>query len=395
MTFTPHSTTSDDRPAVLHVLHTLRRAGAEVLVRDLVSRLAGRFRFVVAALDDGGPLADDLRRAGAEVHVVGRSPGFDWRCAAALRHTLLHSRIHLIHAHQYTPMTYAAAANLLAGRPARLLFTEHGRHYPDQRRLKRLLANRLFLAGRCDRVTAVGHAVASALVRFEGLDPRRIQVIHNGIDPASMAVPDPVSARSRIRRELAIADEVPVILQVGSLRPVKNHALALDALAELHRLGCPAHLLFAGDGPLAAELQQRAAQLNLQRYVRFLGSRDDVASLWCAADVGLLTSRSEGVSVALLECMAAGKVPVATDVGGNREIIDDSVTGLLAPSGDAPAIARSLFTLLIDPPLRHRMGLAGAQRVARYFHQSSMHRAYADLYDQLTGPATLGAHHAA
>lgn len=381
------NTPADPRPVVMHVLHTLQRAGAEVLVRDLSADLNNEFRSVVVALDGAGPLESELHQMEIPVHILDRREGIDWRCAWNLARLIRRHRIDILHAHQYTPLTYCAMARLLGAGGFRLVFTEHGRHYPDERRFKRVAVNRLALIPLCDRITAVGHAVAAALTKFEDIPADRIDVIHNGIDPARLADPDPQQTGEQIRHSLGLAARETVILQVGSLRPVKDHLTALHALAQLRCMNRRAKLLLAGDGPLRDELIHLCHRLDISDLVLFLGSRPDVAALWQAADIGLLTSRSEGVSVALLEGMAAGKPIVATDVGGNPEIVLDQVTGLLAPPGRPTAVAQSLARFIDDPSLRLAMGQCGAQRVAEHFNQARMHNAYRQMYRRLSPPA--------
>ena len=384
--YPPDSSPADPRPVVLHLLHTLQRAGAEVLVRDLVRDLKNEFRSIVVALDGAGPLESDFRALQVPVHVLDRRGGIDWRCAWNLARIIRQSRVDIIHAHQYTPLSYAAMARMLGSGATRLIFTEHGRHYPDQRRFKRVAANRLALIPMCDAITAVGHAVAEALTRFESIPADRIQVIHNGIDPDRLVVSNPLQTRIDLRRSLAISADEPVILQVGSLRPVKDHLVSLHAMAELRRRNYRTTLLLAGDGPLRDQLIHLTHRLEISESVRFLGSRCDVASLWQAADVGLLTSRSEGISVALLEAMAAGKPIVATDVGGNSEIVQHQITGLLIPPGQPTAAAQALHRILTDDSLATALGQTGAQRVTDHFHQSQMHAAYRQLYRRLSPP---------
>src|SRR5262249_41513611 len=135
---------------VCQVLHSLCVGGAEVLATRLARRLRSDYRFVFLCLDDLGSLGEELRREGFTVEVLGRRPGFDsrliWRMACFLRR----EQVDLLHAHQYAPFFYGIAARLLWRRPP-LLFTEHGRTFPDYPRSKRILANRLFLERR-DRV---------------------------------------------------------------------------------------------------------------------------------------------------------------------------------------------------------------------------------------------------
>ena len=373
---------NDERPVVMHVLHTLARAGTEVLVRDMVRGMSDGFRFVVAALDGRGPLGRELRAMGVPVHVLGRRPGFDGRCVGRLRRLMRRHRVGVVHAHQYTPWFYSALARWGAGGSAKLIFTEHRRHWPDRRRWKRLIANRV-LGRMTDRVTAVGEYSRRALIDYEGFGADRVEVIHNGIDCDALAKGDPDAGR-RVRGELGIDEAEPVILQVGSLRAVKDHATAIDALRGLHDRGCGAWLLLAGDGPLRDELETRAQEQGVAEHVRFLGDRGDVAALWQAADVGLCTSVSEGISVALLEAMAAGKAVVATDVGGNPEIVIGDQTGYLAGRGDVNGITDALYDLLGSVELRAGFGAAGRERAKAHFDEAKMHRLYSAVYEQLT-----------
>jgi L-malate glycosyltransferase len=281
-----------------------------------------------------------------------------------------------------------------------LIFSEHGRHYPDQRKLKRVLANKLLLLTKKDRVTAVGKFVADALVRNEGIAEKRIEVIYNGIDAARFAKRDDAQAvRSRVRGELRIHEQTPVVLQVARLHPVKDHATALRAMALLREFykstSIPEHkptLLLAGDGAERDRLVSLARELSLSTEgdhpaVRFLGVRTDVADLIAAADAFCLSSVSEGVSVTLLEAMACGQPIAATDVGGNGEVLgpDDLLpaAGLLSPRSDHASLAANLRTILSDAKVRSELSQAGPRRVAQRFSQQQMHAHYARLYESM------------
>src|SRR5947209_3520073 len=129
---------------VCQVLHTLQVGGAEMLAARLARRLRGRCRFVFACLDGLGTLGEQLRGEGFPVEVVGRRSGLDYRCALRLAKVFRRESVDLVHAHQYTPFFYTLLARLLCRRPP-VLFTEHGRHYPDYPRPKRMVVNRLLL----------------------------------------------------------------------------------------------------------------------------------------------------------------------------------------------------------------------------------------------------------
>ncbi len=383
--------TVDRRPLVAHVLHRLDVAGAEVLAAGLARQLAASpdhpYRFLFICLDGRGILGEQLAAEGFEVIQMDRRPGLDVALARRLGTLIRQRGVDLIHAHQYTPFFYAAVGRLPAARTP-ILFTEHGRHYPDHRRLRRVLANR-FLLRRHDRVTAVGDFVKAALIANEGIAAHRIDVIHNGIDPAPFGEIDPAArqaARDGLCRELQLDAATLVVLQVARFHPVKDHATAIEAFARVAPDVPQAMLLLAGDGPEREAMERLAADRGVASRVRFLGLRRDVPRLMQAADLFLLSSLSEGVSLTLLEAMATPLPIVATDVGGNREVVAHGTTGLLSPRRDAAALAENLTALLRDPARRDRMAAAARERFLAHFTQARMHQDYENAYRAILTP---------
>ncbi len=375
----PHA----QRPTIAHVLHRLYLAGAEVLAAALGRRLQDRYRFVYLCLDEVGPLGRQLSEEGFAVEDLRRRPGVDWSVAGRLRRCVEQHGIDLLHAHQYTPFFYAATARGLRATPP-VLFTEHGRHYPDHRRTKRVIANR-FLLRRADRVTAVGQFVKQALIDHEGIGSGRIEVVHNGIDPQIFEQACTPTARAAVRGEWGVADDQPVILQVARFHPVKDHATAIRALAGVVREVPNAVLVMAGDGDRLQEMEGLAQRLGVSGNTRFLGVRQDIPNLMAGADAFILSSLSEGISVTLLEAMAAGLAIATTDVGGNSEIVVEGQTGLLSPRADPEKLSQNLVRLLRDEDLRGRMGRAGRERLHECFTQHRMHGAYQAIYEQMLG----------
>lgn len=375
-------------PVIAHVLHRLYLAGAEVLAADLARKLRDRYKFVFACLDEAGPLGQLLSDEGFVVEAMDRKPGVDFACSSRLRTFFKEHQVDLIHAHQYSPFFYAANArgfwgNALSRPP--ILFTEHGRHYPDFRSPKRVIANK-FLLTRNDRVTAVGEFIKEALVKNEGIPAKRIEVIYNGIDPAKFDVAlnsTGASTRAQVRERLRIEPDRPVILQVARLHPVKDHVTSVAAMGYVVRDVPDALLLLAGDGVERERILGAAESVGVTKNIRLLGVRDDVPDLMAATDVFVLSSLSEGVSVTLLEAMASAKPIAATDVGGNGEVVSHSATGLLSGRGNAKTLGKNLVTLLRNPALCVQMGKAGRDRVVKKFHQRDMHNAYAKRYQQM------------
>lgn len=378
------------KPVIAHVLHRLYLAGAEVLAAALARQLRDRFEFIFLCLDEIGPLGEQLAQDGFQVVDLQRKPGVDWSVARRIRALVRERNIQLLHAHQYTPFFYAAASRGIVGslrsRP-RILFTEHGRHYPDVRKIKRVLANRLLLRGG-DRVTAVGRFVKQALVNNEGISEKRIAVVYNGIDADRFHIDTTGEHRALVRQELSIAADEPVVIQVARFHPVKDHDTGLRAFAQaahtLSHSGPPPLLLLVGDGELRQPMETLASQLGIADRVRFLGVRSDIPRLMAASDLFMLSSLSEGISVTLLEAMGVGLPIAATDVGGNAEVVAHNESGLLSPRGDAAALGQNLITLLSDVESRRSMGQAGRARLLATFTQSQMHNRYATIYQNIT-----------
>jgi glycosyltransferase involved in cell wall biosynthesis len=347
-----------------------------MLAARLARRLRGECRFVFVCLDALGALGQELRAEGFLVSVLARRPGVDWRSAVHLAQVLRRERVDLVHAHQYTPFFYTLLARVLCRRPP-ILFTEHGRHYPDFPRAKRIMANRLLLERR-DRVVGVGRAVRQALIDNEGLPPGRTEVIYNGVDTAGFA--NGGHDEAVIRREIGVGLHDLVILQVARLDYLKDHATAIRTVGRVavHHPGV--RLVLVGEGPEGDKIHALVNRHHVEANVRFLGLRKDVGRLLRAADLFLLTSISEGIPLTVIEAMAAGLPVIATRVGGLAEMVEDGTTGHLAPSGDDAALAGYILRLAGEPELRRAMGRRGQERARSVFSEGQMHGHYLALY---------------
>ena len=367
---------------IVHVVLGLDMGGLERVVLRLLARLdRRRWAPAVVALDEPGTLAPELRRIGVPLRVLGRAPGLDLDLARRLSGVVRDEGARLIHTHNASAHLYGAVAARLAalrgGRP-RGVHTKHGRNQPDHRR--RVLLNRLSSA-LSDRVVAVSDDAASVVVEIERVPAEKVVTIENGVDTREFR---PSAGVAAARARLGVPRDGFHVGCVARLAPVKDHRTLLEAFARLRARRRDAHLTLIGDGPERAALEERAALLDLDRAVTFAGERADVALLLAAFDVFALASRSEGVSLTLLEAAAAGLPVVATRVGGNEEVVIDGETGLLVPAADPGALAEALAALA-ERPDRATMGAAGRARVERRFSVERMARAYADLYAEVLG----------
>jgi len=366
---------------VLFVLHSLARAGTEMLVAEFVLNNRDRLKSAVVCLDHEGPLAEPLRNAGIDVHHTHRQQGIDLAQIPRIRTIIRQFRPRVIHCHQYTPFFYGTLAASSSGQ-GRVIFTEHGCNRTCNVGWKRRAGNQ-FLARYAARITAVCKCTRSYLVNNEGIPAARIEVIYNGVDVRRF---ENTITSDQARRRLNLPANAPVIMQIGTFRPVKDQATAIRALHRLNDRQPHAILVFVGHGPDLTKCTQLAQRLGVTRTVRFLGQKDNVSEILPAADIVLATSLSEGHSVALLEAMAAKRPVLATRTGGNSELVIHNKTGLLVAPRDHHAVADALHCMIVNPALCTKMGHAGHRRVCDHFRQCDMHERYLQIYSELAAP---------
>src|SRR5690606_35885559 len=210
------------------------------------------------------------------------------------------------------------------------------------------------------------------------VDPARAVTVLNGI-PVGRFRPDDARRRAA-RTQLGLADDAPVIGSVGRLVELKNHRLLIACMPALLAVHPAVRLVLVGDGPMLAELRACAQSLGVAGHVVFAGAHDDVAGLLPALDIFALPSRTEGLSIALLEACAAQRAVVATAVGGNPEIIEDGVTGRLFASEDQARLCALLLELLDDAPQRQRLGEAARRWVQANASVEALAARYREVY---------------
>lgn len=368
---------------LVHLLQGLEIGGLEIMVAHLLEGLdPARFQAQVITYDSLGPLAIQLGMGGIPCSLLKRRPGVDLRYILLLARQLLRIHPDILHLHNPTALFYGALAGKLARVPC-IVYTEHGRDLASSKRNKYLhrmlwrLVNRIVVVSESSR----------ALLQVEGIPDSRILTIHNGINAARFLIGED---RWGMRDRLGFDREQPLLGIVARLDAIKNHASLLRAMPCVIQAHPDASLLIIGDGPLRADLERQAAELGLGGHVRFLGMRDDVPELLVALDVVVLCSLSEGLSLTLLEESAAGSSVVATAVGGNPEIIEDGITGLLVPMGNDAALADAINRLLDDPEHAHAFGQAARLQFMREFTLARMVSRYVEVYEDCAPAGARG-----
>lgn len=367
----------------MQLVLTLSPGGTERLVIEICRQLNDRVDSTVVCLDEPGAWADELEASGIPVIALRRQPGFRPSLSRSIARLIQANRIDVVHCHHYSPYVYGLLAARMTN--THLVFTEHGRLSNAGPSAKRRLINPVL-----SRLGGHVCAVSGDLKRFmvaEGFPEDRVKVVYNGIDPATR----PTAIHRRIARELlGVPQDAFVIGTVGRLDPVKNLSLLLQAHALLLQSHPSARLVVVGDGAERPALETAAAALGINHAVTFAGYRGDVRRLMPGFDVYANTSIYEGVSLTVLEAMAAALPVVATPVGGNPEVVVDQETGWLVPSRPRP-VADAVARLAAEPRRRRAFGDAARWRVMRHFSIARMVNDYASLYLGLPNTAASAA----
>jgi glycosyltransferase involved in cell wall biosynthesis len=354
---------------------SLNPGGTERLVVELAARLHAEMPMMVCCLDEAGAWARELESRGIAVRTLGRRAGFRPALGGAIAAIAREHRASVIHAHHYSPFVYSAIARV-RGAGAHVVFTEHGRLSDARPSVKRRLANRA-LAAVPRAVFAVSEDLKAHMVA-EGFAAGAVRVIYNGIDVGPLPEPDD---RARARRQLGVSDDVFVVGTIARLDPVKDLQTLVAAAARFidERPAVPMLVAVIGDGAERRSLERAAAAGAAARCVRFLGHRDDARAWLAGCDVYVNSSISEGVSLTILEAMAAGLPVVATGVGGTPEVVTPD-SGRLVPARDPSALAAALCELADAPSLGRELGRTARARVESRFTLDRMVREYRDVY---------------
>ena len=346
---------------VLWVIKGLGPGGAERLllsVAQIADPAAVRYE-VAHVLPWKQHLVPELEQAGVRTHLLGGSRGLaDPRWIARLRRLVRRERFDVVHVH--SPAVAAVVRPLLRTvRPRPLVVTTEHNVWTSHGRATRT-ANRL-----THRFGDVHLSVSEEVARSmtAGLRPSSTVVVH-GVDVDGLAARR--AERAEARAELGLADDEVAVVSVANLRANKDHVTLLAAAASALDRAPALRFLAVGQGPLEEELHGRADALGLGSRFRFLGYQADPIRVLVAADVFTLSSRHEGLPIALLEAMAVGVPAVVTAVGGVPSVVTDDVDGIVVPAADPAALADAYVALAEDAPRRARLGAAGQARVAAF-----------------------------
>jgi len=352
--------------------------GTERLVIQMAQDLRQRGHRVLVIGPANGPgkgwLGSQLKAIGFEWTELPRRRMLDLRSISDIMRLIRTRGIDVVHSHEFAPSVTGALAAWLMRRNH--VITMHGNQYFAGAR-RRWLAFR-WAARHSTAVVGVSRDTRDDAERLLRLEPGSIHVIPNGI------VSRP-GRRETLRAEFGVRPDELLIVALGNVSPRKAHAIILRALVQLRdrRPDIPWRLAIAGtDQGSAPELRDIAATHRVEHCFHLLGHRSDTEDILAACDVFAMSSLHEGMPLAIMEAMFAGKPVVTSVAGGIGEMIDDGVDGLLTPVGDVAAMSAALERVLSDSGLRESLGVAARRRAPRQFGIAPMMDSYVRFYEQ-------------
>ncbi len=376
----------DRRPLISHIVYRFDVGGLENGVVNLINRLpAEAWRHQIIALTDVAVgFRRRIERDDVDFVSLEKPPGHLVRLFPSLHRLFRHHRPTIVHTRNLAALEATAPA-WSAGVPIRI----HGEHGRDARDPNG--SNRLYRVVRrayspfVSKYVAVSRDLQRYLVERIGIAPSRVLRLTNGVDTERF--------RPRCSNDVLLHDcpfdraQHWLVGTVGRLDPVKDQMTLARAFISALRLAPMARdrmrLVLAGDGPLRSEVESMLDEAGVRSLVWFAGERTDVPAVLRALDCFVLPSIGEGISNTILEAMASGVPVVATDVGGNSELLSDGFTGLLTRPADADAMARAVLGYFLDPALAARHGAAARQRAVTHFGLQGMVERYQEMYERL------------
>ncbi len=392
---------------IMHITYDMRIGGTEMVIKNIIDglhvndicrtkvrqnepnsqnhqgssahpELLEGFKMSVLCIESPlGPFAEELQSNGIEFFQLNRQPGFDTNLIKKIRQTLKDNQVDIIHCHQYTPWVYGVIA--AAFTKTKVIFTEHGRFYPDSSTWKRKLINPI-LNIFTDQVTTISKATKLALMEFEGIPGKSIEVIYNGIAPLTVEQSDV----GKLRVELAIPKDHIILGTIARFDPIKNHTMMLKAFSLLLEQKPNSTLIIVGDGEERASIENCIDELNINDKVILTGYQKKPNDYLELMDIYLLSSLSEGTSMTLLEAMSLGKPCIVTNAGGNPEIVLQDKSGVVTKNGCHTSFYRGIEQYLsLTVPEKLAMKNNNQKRFYHDFCVEVMATKYNQLYNRL------------
>jgi sugar transferase (PEP-CTERM/EpsH1 system associated) len=373
-------------PLIVHVIFSLGAGGLENGLINIINRIPeSQYRHAIICLTESGPFEDRIRNRATRVYALHATPGHSFRVYWKLWKLMRQLKPSIVHTRNLSALEAQIPAFFLMKR-VRTVHGVHGRDVFDlegKNRKYNLL--RKAIRPLVGRYTTVSLDLKNWLVNTISVNQNVVEQIYNGVDqtlfkPGTATLP-----------EKTIADFLPqdsvVIGTVGRLAAVKDQATLIRAFSRalelLPREKQRMHLVITGNGPLKTQLETLINELGIGEFVWMAGDRNDIPDILRLLDIFVLPSIGEGISNTILEAMATGLPIIATNVGGNPELVEDGINGYLVPCNEPEKLAEYIVKLAISSSMRSSMGKASLNKISEKFNWDNTVEKYLTVYNEL------------
>lgn len=365
---------------ICYIIGQLGRAGAERQLYELVKGINKEiFEPIVISLSQNGYWTKEIKNLKIRVIEIQRRKNKELARLYKLIKLLQVTRPEIVHTYAYSANYYGRIAAIISGVPIIISSERNSVDIGTYKTRNQIYIDRL-LSFFTHGIICNSYNASESLGNKYSFNKRKVFTVHNGINFADFS--------NRTKKFVPKKLGYKVVGTVGRLYPQKNHKLFLDIskiiLDEYREKNVKFEIV--GDGPLENELKNYSLELGIQDSVVFSGVREDIPNVLKGFDVFLMTSLYEGISNAIIEAMVMGLPVVVTDVGGNRELVIDDMTGFVCPSNDSKALAEKVLRLLNNGKVAVRMGNNGKKKILEEFNSEKMVRKTEEIYLKLFAP---------
>ncbi len=374
-----------ERPLIAHIIHRLDMGGLENGLVNLINNMPeDRYRHIIICMTEYTNFRNRIKKDNVGVYQLKKREGQDLFVFYRLWKLLRKLKPDIVHTRNLGTLECAFPA-VLAGVRIRI-HGEHGRDMLDiDGTNKKYIILRKIFKPFIYKYIALSKDLENWLKDSIRIREDKIVQLYNGVD-ANKFSPKKIAAYI-IPEKFRTGSGVKLIGTVGRISAEKDQFSLINALYILFEkkpdLKSFLNLIVIGDGPLFSELTQLVTQKGLQNNIWLAGARDDIPELLCEMDVFVLPSLGEGISNTILEAMASGLPVIATNVGGNPELVDEGKTGMLVPSSNPAKLAAAIMEYIDEPEKIKTHGFCGRQRVEEKFSMQLMVNRYINMYDDV------------
>jgi L-malate glycosyltransferase len=358
---------------ILQLTTDLEIGGRERVIVDLCNYLyqAG-YDTLICCIKNTGLLEANLDK-NIKVYALNKKNKLDLDLIKPLKEIIKNNNIDIIHAHNPGTLLYGVIAGKLCGIDT-IINTEHG--FAEKIKYKTRIKDKI-LYKFVDVITSVSNKLESDLISMYNIKKNKIKTIRNGIFYEKIC-----EEKIESRNKVGMNDDEYHIGIVARLTDVKNHRMIIDAFNRIRRYH-RARLWIIGTGDLEKELKEYVLNLGIKNKINFTGKRTDVIRLMNAMDLFVLCSKSEGLSITLLEAMASGLPIIATNVGGNGELIKNGYNGILVELGDTKGLADAIEKMIKEKQLAMKYGMNSKINFSKYYSVETMAKEMIRLYEKI------------